>query len=162
MQCGESGWWRQGGSNPQPRHCERRALPIELCPHIEPENEKTFFTHLESYGRALPTVKGGAARGQGNRISGVDDIRCLPGSIAHMYYYLVCLPVPAFSTVCSLPAVLPLGQPETAQRNESGTIWDRVGLVAKILVTRYSGCRNLALNPVRQVGELGKNGNLRE
>ena len=25
--------WRQGGSNPQPRHCERRALPIELCPH---------------------------------------------------------------------------------------------------------------------------------
>ena len=26
-------WWRQGGSNPQPRHCERRALPIELCPH---------------------------------------------------------------------------------------------------------------------------------
>ena len=29
-------WWRQGGSNPQPRHCERRALPIELCPHGEP------------------------------------------------------------------------------------------------------------------------------
>ena len=26
-------WWRQGGSNPQPRRCERRALPIELCPH---------------------------------------------------------------------------------------------------------------------------------
>ena len=26
------GWWRRGGSNPQPRHCERRALPIELRP----------------------------------------------------------------------------------------------------------------------------------
>ena len=26
-------WWRQGGSNPRPQHCERCALPTELCPH---------------------------------------------------------------------------------------------------------------------------------
>ena len=39
--CGELVWWRQGGSNPQPRHCERRALPIELCPHDEPIKVKT-------------------------------------------------------------------------------------------------------------------------
>ena len=29
----ESGWWRRGGSNSRPRHCERRALPAELRPH---------------------------------------------------------------------------------------------------------------------------------
>lgn len=26
-------WWRRGGSNSRPRHCERRALPAELRPH---------------------------------------------------------------------------------------------------------------------------------
>src|SRR5439155_15699459 len=26
------GWWRRRGSNPRPRHCERRALPAELRP----------------------------------------------------------------------------------------------------------------------------------
>src|SRR5438874_13443829 len=25
-------WWRRRGSNPRPRHCERRALPAELRP----------------------------------------------------------------------------------------------------------------------------------
>ena len=29
----EWGWWRRGGSNSRPRHCERRALPAELRPH---------------------------------------------------------------------------------------------------------------------------------
>ncbi len=27
-------WWSRGESNPWPRHCERRALPTELLPHI--------------------------------------------------------------------------------------------------------------------------------
>lgn len=29
------GWWRRGGSNSRPRHCERRALPAELRPHSD-------------------------------------------------------------------------------------------------------------------------------
>src|SRR3990172_4080199 len=29
-------WWRRGGSNSRPRHCERRALPAELRPHEAP------------------------------------------------------------------------------------------------------------------------------
>ncbi len=28
-------WWRRGGSNSRPRHCERRALPTELHPHSD-------------------------------------------------------------------------------------------------------------------------------
>src|ERR1700677_2494105 len=27
-------WWTAGGSNPRPRHCERRALPTELAAHL--------------------------------------------------------------------------------------------------------------------------------
>src|SRR5690606_20842791 len=30
---GESEWWRRGGSNSRPSHCERDALPAELRPH---------------------------------------------------------------------------------------------------------------------------------
>ena len=26
-------WWRRGGSNSRPSHCERDALPAELRPH---------------------------------------------------------------------------------------------------------------------------------
>ena len=29
----EFGWWRRGGSNSRPSHCERDALPAELRPH---------------------------------------------------------------------------------------------------------------------------------
>jgi hypothetical protein len=28
-----NGWWRRGGSNSRPPHCERGALPAELLPH---------------------------------------------------------------------------------------------------------------------------------
>ena len=28
-------WWTAGGSNPRPRHCERRALPTELAAHAD-------------------------------------------------------------------------------------------------------------------------------
>src|SRR6478609_5899837 len=28
-------WWRRGGSNSRPSHCERDALPAELRPHVE-------------------------------------------------------------------------------------------------------------------------------
>jgi hypothetical protein len=47
-------------------------------------------------------------------------------------------------------------------KNESGTKWDRLELDFKISALRHSWCGNLALNPVRQPRELGKNGNLRE
>src|SRR5262249_52252550 len=32
--CFRRNWWSRGESNPWPRHCERRALPTELLPHI--------------------------------------------------------------------------------------------------------------------------------
>ena len=32
------GWWRRGGSNSRPRHCERRALPAELRPHDQADD----------------------------------------------------------------------------------------------------------------------------
>jgi hypothetical protein len=28
-------WWRRGGSNSRPSHCERDALPAELLPHAK-------------------------------------------------------------------------------------------------------------------------------
>ena len=34
----EWGWWRRGGSNSRPRHCERRALPAELRPHDQADD----------------------------------------------------------------------------------------------------------------------------
>ena len=36
--------WSRGGSNPWPRHCERRALPAELLPHNDliPRRVKLF------------------------------------------------------------------------------------------------------------------------
>lgn len=31
-------WWRRGGSNSRPSHCERDALPAELRPHVAPHD----------------------------------------------------------------------------------------------------------------------------
>lgn len=35
-------WWRGGGSNSRPSHCERDALPAELPPHASAESIKCF------------------------------------------------------------------------------------------------------------------------
>ena len=47
-------------------------------------------------------------------------------------------------------------------KSESGTIWDGLVPNMKIIGQRNLGCGNSALNPVRQVGEMGQIGNLRE
>src|SRR4051812_49329806 len=37
----EEKWWRRGGSNSRPSHCERDALPAELRPHCSGESRKS-------------------------------------------------------------------------------------------------------------------------
>ena len=53
----ESGWWRRGGSNSRPRHCERRALPAELRPHDQSDDT----TALVDPKPAAPPAGGRAA-----------------------------------------------------------------------------------------------------
>ena len=60
-----SGQWSGRGSNPQPQHCERCALPIELPPHrSRPEQNSRADSVTFSYSRALgqPCQKGPRAR----------------------------------------------------------------------------------------------------
>ena len=51
------GWWRRGGSNSRPRHCERRALPAELRPHDRVDDT----TALVDPKPAAPAAAGRAA-----------------------------------------------------------------------------------------------------
>ena len=50
-------WWRGGGSNSRPSHCERDALPAELPPHCgrestaAPQDRRSLWSHSESMRR---------------------------------------------------------------------------------------------------------------
>src|SRR4029077_7905402 len=52
-------WWSQAGSNRRPRHCERRALPAELCPHVAASIDGKRRTMSAIYSTHQGQVKNG-------------------------------------------------------------------------------------------------------
>ena len=61
----EGGWWRRGGSNSRPSHCERDALPAELRPHsVQCDCKRRSIGPGESRGNLPNGRRSNAGQGQ--------------------------------------------------------------------------------------------------